>query len=226
MITQAIYIGVTLVVAALNWLAAGKGVRWLEAITKPAVMLCLLTWVGFSGGLTGWLGWFFVGLICCLMGDVLLILPGDWFIYGLIAFLLGHIAYTIGFNPSLPPVNVVSLILIGLVGGVGFTIYRRIVTGARASGQGRLTGPVLAYIVIISLMLLSAVLTLLRPDWSATAGGAAVAGALLFYISDSVLAWGKFISPVKNGHPIVMITYHLAQILIAFAALTHFIVIR
>jgi hypothetical protein len=37
-------------------------------------------------------------------------------------------------------------------------------------------------------------------------------GAFLFYLSDVILAWNKFVSPIKNGRIINIGLYHLGQI--------------
>jgi len=76
----------------------------------------------------------------------------------------------------------------------------------------RLTGPVMLYGMIITLMLLSAMLTLFREEWKVLPALLAAVGAALFYLSDSFLAWDRFVSPVRNGRILNMITYHLGQI--------------
>ena len=40
----------------------------------------------------------------------------------------------------------------------------------------------------------------------------AIAGAVLFYASDGILGWNKFVEPVPHGRVAVMTTYHLGQI--------------
>jgi hypothetical protein len=37
-------------------------------------------------------------------------------------------------------------------------------------------------------------------------------GAFLFFISDVILAWNKFVSPIKNGRILNIAAYHLGQI--------------
>jgi uncharacterized membrane protein YhhN len=74
--------------------------------------------------------------------------------------------------------------------------------------------------VVVRLMVFSAVLTWLRPDWSYQAAALVSMGGLLFYVSDSVLAYNRFGSPVRYGRVIVISTYHLAQIAITAGVLT------
>jgi uncharacterized membrane protein YhhN len=45
-----------------------------------------------------------------------------------------------------------------------------------------------------------------------TASAFAIAGALLFYVSDSLIAVTNFIQDHPMGRLAVMVTYHLAQV--------------
>ena len=58
----------------------------------------------------------------------------------------------------------------------------------------------------------SAILTLYRLDWKTSASGLVSLGAILFYFSDIILAWNKFVKPVRNGRVINMAAYHLGQV--------------
>jgi uncharacterized membrane protein YhhN len=49
------------------------------------------------------------------------------------------------------------------------------------------------------------------------------AGALLFFISDTMLAWNKFVQRLKYGPLAVIVTYHIGQILIAVGAVLHYL---
>jgi uncharacterized membrane protein YhhN len=72
-----------------------------------------------------------------------------------------------------------------------------------ASGEGReLVGPVIAYVIVISSMVISAF---------GTASLTAIGGATLFYVSDATLAWNKFLARLRYGSIAVMVTYHLGQ---------------
>jgi hypothetical protein len=39
----------------------------------------------------------------------------------------------------------------------------------------------------------------------------AIAGAGLFYVSDALIGWTKFVKPYAWGSVAIMVTYHLAQ---------------
>lgn len=213
-----------LLLASLNWLAVARKIKTLEYVTKPGAMLALLTWFGMRGGFSGHALWFGIGLFFALCGDILLMLPQGLFIPGLVAFLLGHVAYLVGFNPTLPELNLPGALLAVMIGLTVTRVYRGIAAGLHRSGQDNLRGPVLAYIIVIALMLLSALHTLVRPEWDAGAALLASLGALLFFFSDAILAWDRFVVPLKGSPMIVMMTYHLGQFLLAFAAIRHFLV--
>jgi len=217
------FIWIALIIAVVDWVAVAKGWRKVEYFAKPAVMVALLAWLWQNSGFSGQLIWFAIGLACSLAGDVFLMLPREQFVPGLVSFLLAHLAYLVGFNPSLPPLHAASLILLVLVALASSAVYRRIAAGLQASGQAALKLPVLVYTIVISLMLLSALITLVRPEWSALNALLVSAGALLFYASDTTLAWNKFVAPIRNGRLWVIVTYHLGQTLIVLGAAAHFL---
>jgi uncharacterized membrane protein YhhN len=216
---------VTLAIAILDWIAVAKGWRKVEYITKPLTMVALfllLALVGFFQSLP--LIFFGVGVLFSLVGDMFLLFSDRWFIPGLVAFLLAHVSYIIGFNIPLPNVSAYWGLLVALV--LAFSaarLLRRIFAGLAASGKNKLILPVLVYGVVITLMLLSALLTLYRADWpSPLAAGLAAFGAMLFFFSDVTLAWNRFVSPVKNGRLIYMVAYHLGQIALIVGVLVQF----
>jgi uncharacterized membrane protein YhhN len=217
--------GIAFAIAALDWLAVWKRWKRLRYLAKPAVMLVLLAWLLSEGGLQGQLLWFALGLVFSLTGDVFLILPEDRFLYGLVSFLLADLCYIAGFNTSLPPLNVASLALAVLIAMTGAQIYRRLVPALEQRGLERLKTPVLAYVIVHGTMLFSALLTLVRPDreWLPAAAVLASAGALLFFSSDLILAWNRFVAELSWGDLKVIITYHLGQIAITAGALVNFL---
>jgi uncharacterized membrane protein YhhN len=215
---------IALAVAALDWIAVAKQQKILGYLTKPGVMVVLLVWLWQAGGLSGGLIWFTIGVLFSMAGDIFLMLPEERFIAGLISFMLAHVSYLVGFTTQAPPINAASVALALSVAIVGIQVYRRIAQGLEKAGRNKLKVPVLAYSAIISLMLLSALTTLVRGDdqWSAGPALAASSGALLFYLSDTLLAWNKFVSPISYGRLRVRIAYHLGQSLIVLGAVLHF----
>jgi uncharacterized membrane protein YhhN len=217
------FLWIAIFVAIVDWIAVARNWRRIEYIAKPAFMVILLVWLGGYIGFKDHIIWFALGLIFSLAGDVFLMLPKERFIAGLISFLLCHLAYLIGFNSTFPPFNLPVLFLAILVAVTAIQIYRRIAAGLKSGGNEQLRIPVLIYSIVIGLMLLSATITLVRPDWQPTPALIVSGGALLFFLSDTLLAWNKFVTPLPNGRVLVMVTYQLGQLLITLGAALRFL---
>ena len=208
--------------AVLELLALWKGWRKLEFVAKPAVMVCLFIWLYTTAGLQGALLWFGVGILFSLTGDIFLLFIDRFFTFGLVAFLLAHLAYLVGFNVPFPETLGVWVFGIAIVVGLSAVrLLRRIVEGVRTT-QKRLVAPVIVYGTVITLMLLSALLTLFRPDWASTPAYLVSLGAFLFYLSDIILAWNWFVAPIENSRMLNIGIYHLAQIAIVVGVAMQF----
>ncbi len=217
---------IVLAVAVVDWIAVAKGWKKVEYLAKPWTMAALFLVLALVGRFSSLpLVFFGLGILFSLAGDVFLMFSDRWFIPGLLAFLLAHVAYIIGFNLPLPVVSPTWALVVALV--LAFSaarLLRPIVAGLSVKGQRKLIAPVIVYGVVITLMLLSAMLTLFRADWpSAAAAGLVSVGAMLFFFSDVILAWNKFVAPIKNGRLMNMITYHLGQIALIVGVLIQFI---
>lgn len=154
-----------------------------------------------------------VGLIFCFGGDVALMFQEKRkaFTIGLGLFLLGHIAYAIvfGFLGRFSAWDILSAVVL-LVIGVSF--YRVI-----KPNLGALRGPVIVYIVVISVMVSRVLSTLISPVFTSAQAWMIVSGAILFYISDLILAAARFWKPWRY-HRISLVFYYSGQLLIALAA--------
>jgi len=203
-----------LALGIVNWIAVAREKKRVEYVAKPGTLILVIitALLLMRGTNNARLALFFVlGLCFSLVGDVFLMLPGErFFIPGLIAFFIAHVFYIIGLNPTLPPLD--SVIVLIVVAALGATIYTRIAASLRQKGEGALCVPVGAYATILSLMLFSAWATLFRPTWPVAARGTAILGATLFFASDAMLAWNKFVTPSSVLRVGVMVTYHLAQL--------------
>jgi uncharacterized membrane protein YhhN len=193
----------TLVVAVADWWATWAERPDVRHATKPATLALL---IGVAVTLTPVdptiRAWMVVGLVLSLAGDVFLMLPERWFVAGLGSFLLGHIAYIVGLQLA-PRSLVWTAVGLGVVLVAIATVGRRIVQCVAAGDQREMVGPVIAYLVVISAMVVSAFGT--SAVW-------AIVGASLFYASDATLAWNRFLEQRRFGPLAVMVTYHLGQI--------------
>jgi uncharacterized membrane protein YhhN len=213
-----------LVFAVTDWVAVSRGWRRVEVVAKPAAMLVLLGVLVFVGGFGSLpLLCFALGVLFSLAGDVFLLLSDRFFIFGLVAFLLAHLAYITGLNIPLPDVSPLwSLGLALILAITASRILKRIIAGVRAKGLDRLAAPVAVYGIVITLMLLSALLTLYSLGWNTSAAGLVSLGAALFYISDVILALNKFVAPIRNGRLANMIAYHLGQLALIVGVILQF----
>jgi uncharacterized membrane protein YhhN len=190
------------VVAVADWIAVAAGARIAEYLLKPLTMVVLiLAALELDPSSDAARGALVVGLVLSLVGDVLLMVPADLFVPGLAAFLAAHVAY------------VVALWMLGVSGagllvGVAVVVVgallvgRRILAGAAATDTV-LVAPVTAYLAVISAMVVSAL---------GVGAFFAVTGALLFYASDAVLGWTRFVADFPRSRVVVMVTYHLGQL--------------
>jgi uncharacterized membrane protein YhhN len=80
-----------------------------------------------------------------------------------------------------------------------------VLSALESSGRAKLRNPVLAYAVVISLMTVSA---------TASGNPVAAAGGLLFFFSDVIFAWYRFVKPVSWGQPVNIVMYQLGQALL------------
>lgn len=202
--TAVLLLAMTLTVAVLDWIAVGIANKRLEYLAKPGTMVLLIGVALAMDPADSTARWcFVVALAFSMVGDIFLMLPNRdrWFVFGLGAFLIGHLAYVPGLVLlSFGPIG--FLVGLGVVAVAMATIGRRVVTAVQA-GEPDLLVPVIVYMGVISLMVACAF---------ATTKPIAIAGALLFYVSDSMIAWNGFVKPFRNASVAIMVTYHLGQI--------------
>lgn len=200
----------TLAVAVIDWFAVDRELERTEAFAKPLTLVFLIVAVlGLDAAdpaqRTAWL----VALAFCLAGDVFLFVAhrrDEFFVPGLVAFLLGHVAYVVGF--WIRGVEPVGLAVGAFVVVVGVATIGRTIVAAARDREPALATPVLAYLVVISTMVVSAF---------GTVGLLAALGAVLFYASDATIAWTRFVRDLPHGRAVIMVTYHLGQVLLALS---------
>ena len=200
--TAAALLALASAVAVLDWAAVQAQRKPLEYACKP-LTLALLTAVALAlhPAYESRRSAFVAALVLSLLGDVFLMLPRDMFAFGLASFLLGHVAYVVGLRngPSSTPALVAASI--GVV-AIAIVLGARVLRGVVAGGHRELTGPVVAYMAVLSAMFVCALATL---------NPLAALGAGLFFCSDAVLAWNRFVRPLQWGPLAVIVSYHLGQ---------------
>jgi uncharacterized membrane protein YhhN len=194
--------------AAGDWVAVLQRSKRLEYVCKPATLAAIaIAAIALDPADGAQRSWFVAAFVLSLAGDVFLMLPErplgpiDTFVAGLASFLLGHVAFIAGLwahgvdGPRLAAGVALVVVLM-------LTLGRRIVRGVRAGPDPALVVAVTAYMVVISAMVASAI---------GTGVAFAVGGSLLFYCSDALIAWNRFIEARPRGPIAIIVTYHLAQ---------------
>jgi uncharacterized membrane protein YhhN len=88
---------------------------------------------------------------------------------------------------------------------LGFQVATRILQGARRRGGTTMLVAVAVYSLIISAMVVTAF---------GTSSWLAAAGATLFALSDSMIAFDRFVRPSSRADLPIMVTYHSGQLLL------------
>ncbi|MEY2569968.1 MAG: hypothetical protein QOE63_318 [Acidimicrobiaceae bacterium] len=202
--------GVAAVLAVGDWLAVERANKRLEYVCKPLTMVALIAAaLALDPTDPTRRGWFVAALVLSLAGDVFLMLPQDLFVAGLASFLLGHVAYIAGFivgGLDLPNA-VVGLLAVVIIGSF---VAPKVIGGVRRK-EPELLGPVVAYMTVISVMVVCA-----RGSGTVLAA----AGALAFYGSDALIAWNRFVRQQRHGRLAIIVTYHAAQALLVASLAT------
>lgn len=156
------------------------------------------------------------GLVLAWAGDVMLLFSATtpvFFITGLICFLGTHISYIVYFrryHKGLPAFMIKRPLLSSAI-----ILYALLLLSVLWPHLGSLLMPVIVYTAVITMMVLHALAA--HTSMTAVTGGLFVAGAVLFIISDSLLATDKFYSHFLAADILIMITYGVAQLWIVQA---------
>jgi uncharacterized membrane protein YhhN len=228
----------TLAAALGDWVAVARFAKPAEYVCKPLTLVLLIAAAfAFRTGAPA-TRWTFtiLALVLCLVGDVFLMLPRDRFVAGLGAFLVAHVAYVIAFavrvdasNPRVAdypapgpfaatPWRMIVIASVVVV-AVAVPLFLRIRRGIVERGRDELVAPVAIYVLAIGAMVISALATLGRPSWTPECRALAIAGAVLFFTSDSLIGWTRFVRPHRWAPVAVMVTYHLGQVALVLGLL-------
>ena len=208
---KSIYLLITLIVALIAISTSYlKLIDWFY-ILKPltTVLILVLPIIYIKPKLNRYALLIILGLCFCLMGDVLLLFE-YLFIYGLVSFLIGHILFSYAFTT-------INGFLYNYKPLVFLVIFAIAMFYVLKDNLGQLLIPVILYIVCIVIMAWQALnLYFLKSSnvykWIAV-------GAILFLISDAVLAYNMFVVNFTFSEVIILSTYWSAIAFIAFSTL-------
>jgi uncharacterized membrane protein YhhN len=195
--------------AALYLVGLALDMFWLKLLTKPWLVVALAVAVRAhadtrAGRLIAW------GLLTGAVGDVCLALPNA-FLPGMIAFAVGHGLYVAAFvqwNRTPAPA---LLLPVAAYAGTGLWLM--------LPGAGALTVPLAIYVIVIAAMIWRAAACALQAQDDALARWGALAGALLFGFSDTLIGIHRFHQPLPGAAFAIILTYWAGQALFAATAI-------
>lgn len=183
---------------------------WLHYLAKPSATLLVLAMVARTpSSERGYRLGLLMGLALSTLGDVFLMLPGDWFVFGLGSFLCAHIAYLVALTrrARLFAATWPFLAYAVLAGIVLSVLWPHLPAELRV--------PVVVYVVVLAAMAAQAAAVWWRRRTHATA--LAALGGLSFVASDATLAIDRFAVPFAHASVAVLATYWVAQSLIGLS---------
>jgi uncharacterized membrane protein YhhN len=206
----AAFLGATALAALADWAAVWRSWRRLEYVVKPAVMVGLIAAALTLRPASETERAFFVAALALgLLSDVFLMLPRDMFLAGLVAALFEHVAYIAGFRTR--QLDVGLLAVAAVIALVSVAVFLPPIHRALRAGHPGLVWPVFAYVAVFVVMVACA---------GGTGSLVALAGALLFFYSDAILAWNRFVKPLPMGRIVNIVPYHVGEALLVLSLLT------
>jgi len=214
--------GVFVVLAAIGAivgsLASNGGAdawHWLHWVCKPLATLLIFSVVSRAAQPVSavYRRRMLLAIAFCLIGDVALMVPEDLFVPGLLSFLLAHgwfiaafssdVRFAVRYGPWLG--------CLAFGGGMAALLWHGVAPPMRV--------PVLLYVGVLATMAGQALgrASWLRAQGDARAASArlAGAGALIFMLSDSLLAWDRFRAALPWAALYILATYYAALWLMA-----------
>jgi uncharacterized membrane protein YhhN len=195
----------------------------LHAICKPLLLLALLVYYVYAARQRNHriVPVIVLALIFSWGGDVLLMRTGElFFMLGVVSFLVAHVFYIFTFRQFLFEDDTEALHGLQKIRfAFPFVLYGTGLVVVLYPYLGELAMPVLIYALVLTVMVLNA---LFRFKRTTTASFTMVfGGAILFMISDSLLAVNKFVEPIPLAGFWIMSSYISAQFLIVLGLLKH-----
>ena len=193
-----------------------ESLKIVHYFTKPALLTSLILFFYIqSEALSKYIrGLVLFALVFSLLGDIFLMFvdrSSHYFMLGLISFFLAHVFYCLVFFKQInSKMNPTVLIIV-------LTMYAFGLFHLLKDNLGDLLVPVICYIIVILMMVIFAFLR--QKKVSEKSFNLVFIGAILFVVSDSILALNKFYMPLQFSSINIMLTYGLAQFLIVLGLL-------
>jgi uncharacterized membrane protein YhhN len=149
-----------------------------------------------------------IGLVFCLGGDLLLLKPDDYFVFGLLSFLIAHLLFSYGFTRfgGLKTYWKPLVFVLVFTGAVFALVFEGL-------KNDNLVIPVAVYILVISFMSWQGISLYI---WKNKKAFLSIAiAAVLFMISDSMIAISSFRTSFELSGLLILITYWASITLLA-----------
>lgn len=194
----------------------------LAMVCKPLIMVTLGVYYLLSAGIDRSFV-VLLAIVFSLAGDTSLMFDSVnsiYFMIGLVSFLISHVFYIIAYRQhqndesadALQGIQKLRAAFPIVLAGTGLVVILYPVLGA-------LKFPVIVYALVLVVMVLNALFRLGRT--SVVSFWFVFVGAMFFMVSDSLLAFNKFLSPLPHSGLLIMSTYISAQFLIIEGLIAH-----
>ncbi len=198
-----------LLVSVADIYAIVVGNQEIEMIAKPLITTSLVILYLLSVSKPNF--WYVSALLFAFWGDVLLLFPDQFFVFGLASFLLAHVLLITVSSRFLQQVSKLRI----LVHSLPFVVILAVLLYLIYPNLEELLIPVIIYGIVISVF--GVVAFLVYTNDKSIANSWLFLGALIFILSDSILAINKFSQSSEFFGIAIMITYIIAQYLICKA---------
>jgi len=203
-LTAVLVLVIASLLAIADWVAVARERVPLDRLLKPAVICALVVVVWSYDDVDGaWRALFSVALALSLLRDVF---APRRFAVAVAVSLIAHGVYVAAFQRmGWSWLWAAAGIVVVLFAAAAYAV--RLLMAARETAP-MYTGPIVAYIGVLSLMVVAA---------AATGRPSAVAGAFLFYASDTLIGWNRFRAATPYAPLLITGGCQLAQILLVLS---------
>ena len=204
-------IGATILSACGAIACEGEHRRKAFYLLKPltTMLIIVLLWT-LRGAESSDQKYLCTAMLGCLVGDLALMGRSERaFTIGLAAFLIAHLIFIAAFARGITTFALPAWAWLA----APYALLGIWVLWPRA---GALRAPVLVYIAVLLAMWLTAAARVHAGIDSRA--WLALSGASVFVLSDSVLAWQRFVGAFRGADLLVLSSYYLAMVLIALSA--------
>ncbi|BBB58768.1 lysoplasmalogenase [Undibacterium sp. KW1] len=208
-----IFIFAALAIAGAEWGKEISGAQYLHYVFKPLTTLAIFFFAWQNKRVISriYQTAILIGIICSLIGDIFLMLPGTvfrhGFLCGLLSFLLAHVCFLRALISdsrfASKPLAFAGIAALGVINL--WILWPGLPTALQI--------PVVVYVCLLLCMTAQAISRglLLR----SMSGRLAMIGGLCFMLSDTLLAYNRFYSPIAHSPLLILSCYYLALWLIA-----------